>query len=193
MRGPATPIRTDSRPSHTIAAFLEAPCTPRMTSSTWLFSITLATSVGGADRFQDATGLSFECQTIVRNSPFDVPMSIVPVGAGPFHICAVRSRRRGKGGFRRPSRIKGKLSRLLLILLLLILLDRHVDKDRSSLRSIRAGRGQVCIRQGNVRLSVVGCSTDCWAGGGKKGSMSALAVIRISDRAIRAILPASLV
>ena len=40
MRGPATPIRTGSRPSHTIATFSEVPYTPRMTSSTWLFSIT---------------------------------------------------------------------------------------------------------------------------------------------------------
>ena len=40
MRGPATPIRTGSRPSHTNAAFSEVPYTPRMTSSTWLFSIT---------------------------------------------------------------------------------------------------------------------------------------------------------
>ena len=98
MRGPATPIRTGSRPSHTNAAFSEVPYTPRMTSSTWLFSITLATSVGRADRFWDATGLSFECQTIVRNSPFDAPISIVPVGARPFHLGAVRSYRRGKAG-----------------------------------------------------------------------------------------------
>jgi len=151
MRGPATPIRTGSRPSHTNAAFSEVPYTPRMTSSTWLFSITLATSVGRADRFWDATGLSFECQTIVRNSPFDArPSVLCPSGQDRFTSVPSDPIAAEKRGFRRPSRNQSK-------------------------------------------VDPVGSSRDLWAGGGKKRSMSAPATIRISDRAIRAILPASLV
>jgi len=151
MRGPATPIRTGSRPSHTIATFLEVPYTPRMTSSTWLFSITHWLHQLDA---RIVSGMRQGCHLNVKllfATPHSMrPSVLCPSGQDRFTSVPSDPIAAEKRGFRRPSRNQ-----------------RKVDP--------------------------VGSSRDLWAGGGKKRSMSALAIIRISDRAIRGILPASLV
>lgn len=76
LRHSATPIRTGNGPNPTIAAFLEARCTPHMISSTWV----LLHCESDRGSVQRSHSMSESLRRVAS------PTSIVPIGARPFHL-----------------------------------------------------------------------------------------------------------